>query len=134
MCLNQNKRKIDMSLLTDEEIEAIWCNSNPSYFEAQSFARALEAAILAKLASAELPQPYEMTGAHGYEYVFDEDDLRQAFAQGAASQLAQEPSAYLWAPRKKPELAKLAFQPEPSIQLKALGYLSQPLFTRKEPK
>ena len=42
-----------------------------------------------------------------------------------------EPRAYLWAPRKKPELAKLAFQAEPSASLKALGYVSAPLYDKQ---
>jgi DNA-directed RNA polymerase subunit RPC12/RpoP len=42
-----------------------------------------------------------------------------------------EPKAYVWAPRKKPELAKLAFQAEPSASLKALGYVSAPLYDKQ---
>jgi hypothetical protein len=127
-----------MSLLSDDEIDVCWNGPMPCGYGKSRYniAKALQAAILAKLASAELPSDawdaFVKNECSAPE--FTADQLRQAFAQGAASQLAQEPSAYLWAPRKKPELAKLAFQPEPSIQLKALGYLSQPLFTRKEPK
>ncbi len=121
---------------------------------------AIEAAILAKLASAELPEPVsaqfqtlDTSDWHNFidaehqantkedgrwpmRYLFTAAQLHEAhaqgFAAGAASQLAEKPSGYLWAPKKKPELAKLAFQPEPSVQLKALGYISQPLYTRRE--
>jgi len=44
-----------------------------------------------------------------------------------------EPVAYLWAPTKKPELARLSFDRAPSVQLKALGYVSTELFTHPAP-
>lgn len=83
-----------MSLLTDDEIEAIckelWLHPKKLY-------RALEAAIIAKLASAELPEPAMLT--HGAidtteKPWFTADQLRQAYAQGAASQLSEEPIAF----------------------------------------
>jgi hypothetical protein len=68
---------------------------------ANEFARAVEAAILAKLASAELPEPAgayeEVVGVEQFQGfpseiiemrdAYSADQLRQAFAQGAASQL-----------------------------------------------
>jgi hypothetical protein len=40
-----------------------------------------------------------------------------------------EPMAYLWSPRKRPDQQKLAFQEQPSVQLKALGFISHKLYT-----
>lgn len=117
-----------MSLLTDEEIEAIWCNSNPTYFEAQSFARAVEAAILAKLASAELPEPVELNPSANSVTGYTADQLRQAFAQGAASQLAEKPVAEI-----NNENGSM-----PVVWWKKRAHLRLPtgtkLFTLKEPK
>ena len=86
-------------LLTDDEIKEIFRNEGPSDFEL-CFARAIEAAILAKLASAELPEPamkhyqrdfrMQITGETPF---YTADQLRQAYAQGAASQLSAEPAA-----------------------------------------
>ena len=50
--------------------------------------RAVEAAILAKLASAELPEPATVTVLKEIPY-YTADQLRQAYAQGAAAQLAE---------------------------------------------
>ena len=57
--------------------------------DAVADARAVEAALLAKLASAELPEPALPTHAKGP--MFTADQLRQAYAQGAAAQLSAEP-------------------------------------------
>ena len=105
-----------MSLLTTQEIYEIACNGNEgSCFGdlgwqdcTEGFARAVEAAILAKLTSAELPEPalsrrkdheyfdqYEYREGNSdpmfWEQFYTADHLRQAFAQGAASQLSAEP-------------------------------------------
>lgn len=45
-----------------------------------------------------------------------------------------KPIAYLWGPPKKPELAQLCFIPEPSKQLKGLGYKSTKLYTEDQLK
>lgn len=45
-----------------------------------------------------------------------------------------EPVAYLWYPPKKPELGQLCFIPEPSKQLKGLGYKSTKLYTEDQLK
>ena len=57
------------------------------------FARAIEAAILAKLASAELPEPIVIDRHESGIVIrgYTADQLRQAYAQGAASQLSAEP-------------------------------------------
>ena len=84
---------------------------------ANDFARAVEAAILAKLASAKLPEPVVQRTKESKEKTLDDwfyasnpaytkvhstwkweglhtaYQLRQAFAQGAASQLSAEPAA-----------------------------------------
>jgi hypothetical protein len=108
-----------MSLLTDDEIYGMY--SEPSSdAEMIEFARAVEAAILAKLTSAELPEPMfwmhqstfsmekhrkdklpchvlsEFEDKRDYVPLCAADQLRQAFAQGAASQLAQEPTALMY--------------------------------------
>ena len=143
-----------MSLLTDEEISDLAISNPP---DVHKYARAIEEAILAKLASAELPEPTywiwrtdsdfhfweecaakKLFDAHSgdKQSTYTADQLiawgNTRYAQGAAVQLAEKPSGYLWAPKKKPELAKLSFQPKPSVQLKALGYVSEPLYTRRQ--
>jgi hypothetical protein len=87
-------------LLTDDEIYGMY--SEPSSdAEMVAFARAIEAAILAKLGAMELPplpEPSEMDGAR---WGYTSDDMQnhaidvhaQGFAQGAAAQLAERPSA-----------------------------------------
>ena len=93
-------------LLTDEEISAVsykhfaevaHVHDNDMDWDkwANDFARAIEAAILAKLASAELPEPelhdgITVTAKGKYKSTEDgytADQLRQAYAQGAAAQL-----------------------------------------------
>ena len=151
-----------MSLLTDDEISKMvkpyGSDSIMGFDHVKAFTRAIEAAILAKLGAMELPEPVVQRTKESKEKTLDDwfyasnpayakvhsswkweglhtsEQLHQAYAQGAAAQLAHAPSGYLWAPKKKPELAKLAFQPEPSVQLKALGYVSEPLYTRREAK
>ena len=78
-----------MSLLTDDEIEALAMDDDGS--DDLAFARAVEAAILAKLASAELPEPEQMWLPTQIAEVYTADQLRQAYAQGAAAQLSAEP-------------------------------------------
>jgi hypothetical protein len=56
-----------------------------------------EKALLAKLGAMELPEPAMLT--HGAIYTTEKpwytaDQLRQAYAQGAAAQLAERPSAF----------------------------------------
>ena len=102
-----------MSLLTDDEMRLI-AGPRVDYFDHAVFGRAIEAKILAKLASAELPEPaltkqYNLHKAVRYMdknsigdcdaswvdagVYFTADQLRQAYAQGAASQLSAEPVA-----------------------------------------
>jgi hypothetical protein len=81
-----------------------------------------EKAILAKLASAELPEPVVIDKHEsGYEIRgYKKDQLRQAYAQGAASQLSAEPFIHY---RHYDEQVQ-PFADEATI----------PLFTLKEPK
>lgn len=90
-----------MSLLSEEEIEA--CAADDAYDLA--FARAIEAAILKKLASAELPPlpDYECGPHTGHFAVRTDESIRayglqahaQGFAAGAAAQLSAEPVAVM---------------------------------------
>jgi hypothetical protein len=136
-----------MSLLTADEIGAVNFVSldrlDYEVFEVDQssvmdFARAIEAAILAKLASAELPEPEYYVRNHGTfnqveKYYYDAvhaderrrtrytaDQLRQAYAQGAASQLSAEPFTHY---RNYDEQVQ-PFADENTV----------PLYTRKEAK
>jgi hypothetical protein len=80
-----------MSLLTDDEKQTIlvqWLQDDGSYDEI-GLIEAAEKSLMAKLASAELPEPALPTHAKGR--MFSEEQFNQAFAQGAASQLSAEP-------------------------------------------
>lgn len=99
-----------MSLLSDEEISQISLSA-VTVKDATDDVRAIEAAILAKLAAKELPEPivwrdegYE--GWHASKFIEEDtietytaDQLRQAhaqgFAAGAAAQLSAEPSGFI---------------------------------------
>jgi len=93
-------------LLSDDEIKRCLYNSGDPDGLIE-FARAVEAAILAKLASAELPEPlvwdyYDFEGWRPRVMVDDDvcetytaDQLRQAYAQGAAAQLAEKPFGFV---------------------------------------
>jgi len=102
-------------LLTDDEINACWNGPMPSGFAKSQYdiARAIESAILAKLAGAELPEPVAVYANHratpegttefyGFasnhlsiaSFLYTAEQLHQAFAQGAAAQLAEKPSAW----------------------------------------
>lgn len=58
-----------------------------------------EKAVLAKLASAELPEPLKTypksKNVKNPFSVYSADQLRQAYAQGAAAQLSSEPSGFI---------------------------------------
>lgn len=79
-------------ILTDEEMRLI-AGPRVDYFDHAVFGRAIEAAILEKLASAELPEPQELNSPMDERAVwgYTADQLRQAYAQGAAAQLSAEP-------------------------------------------
>lgn len=100
-------------LLSDEEISDLWVTELDDRETVSTFARAIQAAILAKLVAKELPEP---VGA--YELVVGQEEWQgfpseiiemrdaysaaqlqeahaQGFAAGAASQLAEKPSGYL---------------------------------------
>ena len=89
-------------ILSDEEISDLWVTELDDRKTVTTFARAIEAAILAKLASAELPEPairdgewFEENSRAATDF-YTADQLRQAYAQGAAAQLAEKPSAWKW--------------------------------------
>ena len=79
-----------MSLLTDKEIAHIAGAESRNVME---FARAIESALLAKLASAELPEKVVIDRHESGIVIrgYTADQLRQAYAQGAAAQLSAEP-------------------------------------------
>lgn len=148
-----------MNLLTDEEIKEIQESGLAGGFGGSSkFARAIEAAILAKLASAELPEPvyevYKYHGPYDSENGFDECDKatyeackveadRRAYysadqltawgntryAQGAAAQLSDEPFAEIgYAAQTVGSEIKT-----PSIRLlKAIPPIDTKLYTRRQ--
>ena len=90
-----------MSLLTKEDVRAaggiVHSDGNVFFTNLDQ----LNAAILAKLASVELPEPVRLsttTNRDGDPYHITghtADQLRQAYAQGAASQLSAVPSGFL---------------------------------------
>lgn len=94
---------------------------------------AIERVILAKLAGAELPEPAMRT--HGAidtteKLWFTADQLHQAYAQGAAAQLAEKPRLYAYTVNKvHNEFCEF----EPPDDAYDEGTLT-PLYTRKEPK
>ena len=139
-----------MSLLTDDEMRLI-AGPRVDYFDHAVFGRAIEAKILAKLASAELPEPaltkqYNLHKAVRYMdknsigdcdaswvdagVYFTADQLRQAYAQGAASQLAQEAE---WFAYRTNGAHWFCFPYKPHHDAYDEGTLT-PLFTLKEPK
>jgi len=71
-------------LLSDKELWALVPNADNL-----ESARAIEAAILAKLGAMELPEPAMKTFTLGP--MFTTEQMNAIFAQGAAAQLAQEP-------------------------------------------
>jgi hypothetical protein len=146
-----------MSLLSDDEILNSAASTlgemhveNCGLGDIKDFARAVEAAILAKLASAELPEPYgwakqseiEQNARLGgsinlWRKKFDNDttfytadQLRQAYAQGAASQLADKPSAWSF---KQNRVHRRLTDYCPPDDAYDKGTLVE-LFTLKEPK
>jgi hypothetical protein len=80
-----------MSLLTDDELWALVPNADNL-----ESARAIEAAILAKLGAMALPEPLSMGSSVAGVFldVYLPVHLHQAYAQGAAAQLAERPSAW----------------------------------------
>ena len=122
-------------LLTDDEIQAIHEADDGAV--AWGSYRAVETAILAKLASAKLPEPamkhyqrdfrMQITGETPF---YTADQLRQAFAQGAASQLSDKPSAWSF---KQNRVHRRLTDYCPPDDAYDKGTLVE-LFTLKEPK
>lgn len=125
-----------MSLLSDEEISKMvkpyGGDSIKGYDHVKAFARAIEVAILAKLAAKELPEPQKYPADCFMREVNVCDALAvsiaikqahaQGFAAGAAAQLAQEPLCYV----RNGEINRWN-------GLSGMGF-SGPLYTRRESK
>jgi hypothetical protein len=113
-------------LLTDNEIEfgemcrSLWSEitSKPITQREIEFARAIEAAILAKLGAMELPEPAMKTFTLGP--MFTTEQMNARFAQGAAAQLSHEPLCYV----RNGEINRWN-------GLSGMGF-SGPLYTRRE--
>lgn len=126
---------VDMSLLSDKELWALVPNADNL-----NDARAIEAAILAKLASAELPEPQKYPADCFMREVNVCDSLAvsiaiqqahaQGFAAGAAAQLAEKPSAWKWTANKFHDRLEDYCPPDDAYDE---GTLIE-LYTRKEAK
>lgn len=135
-------------LLSDDEEWKLWNEQgidDMNQAEAIAFARAYAAAILAKLGSAELPEPAYTIADNGRLFthpeeedqtglsllVFTADQLRQAYAQGAAAQLADKPTAWMYPHRLGHR--ELTFTDQAPIELAHPHFAkSTPLYTRRE--
>lgn len=135
---NQTPMGVDMSLLTAQEIYEIAATGNEgrcfgdlAWQECtEGFAKALQAVFLKKLASAELPEPLKCFSypKGKCQDLYSGDQLRQAFAQGAASQLAEKPSAWI------DGSGFVVSDTEKNVQPITFCMYATPLFTLKEPK
>jgi hypothetical protein len=120
-------------LLTDNEIEfgemcrSLWSEitSKPITQREIEFARAIEAAILAKLGAMELPEPAMKTFTLGP--MFTTEQMNARFAQGAAAQLAERPTCWI-----TPDGEGFRIRLSPPVDAVPLGW--QELYTRKEAK
>ena len=127
-------------LLSKEDVNVLRLTSADAF----ELAAKVEAAILAKLASAELPEPAGrvMAERHGFvsgrmyriedrvdgNPLFTADQLRQAYAQGAAAQLSAEPvGEIMWDEEEQRRYVQYV------LPLSLLPEGAQ-LYTRKEPK
>lgn len=121
-----------MSLLTDDERDALFVAHYDKNQCVDTLLVAFEAAILEKLASAELPKPADCVG--GWEepvtYYYTADQIRQAYAQGAASQLSAEPVGEFEA-LPDPTVGEIPWLNIYDIKSRVVG---TKLYTRKEPK
>jgi hypothetical protein len=112
----------------------------------EQISRAIEAAILAKLGAMDLPEPIKtyLKSKNGPAVsVYSADQLRQAYAQGAAAQLAERPVGYMrkWAfdgetpVKERKENGRMAwpyrFKLLPITEINALPD-DLPLYTRRE--
>jgi len=128
-----------MNLLTKAEIYAMY--SEPTCdAEMVEFANDVEAAVLAKLAGMELPEPvgaYDIqTGQTGTCHdAYSLDQLRQAYAQGAASVLSAEPFGFvsLESVLRLKECGGNGSRGTVPLHGKKTPISATPLFTRKEP-
>lgn len=100
-----------MSILTNDEVIEVYFREKWDFETSLDYERAIESAVLEKLAGMELPEPmymvdvpyegWEIVGKRTFENtdesermtVYTATQLRQAYAQGAASQLISEPLA-----------------------------------------
>ncbi len=105
----------------------------PSGFAKSQYdiARAIEAAILAKLGAMELPEPLSLGSSFAANVFLDvylPVHLQQAYAQGAAAQLAHEPIG--WFVKEHGDVVDLEWNSE---KPKYEGDW-KPLYTRREAK
>jgi hypothetical protein len=128
-----------MSLLSDQDIALAWIGTRDPIAlggnfkdndHVKNFAANLEDAILAKLASAELPEWSKRDDLGGLVPSEIRQALRMAQAQGAASQLSAEPSGFL--SQHNLEMLKQGY-PQTIVMLEG-AKRDVPLFTLKEPK
>lgn len=123
-----------MNLLNGDDEWKLWNShgiDDMNQAQAIAFARDYAAAILAKLASAELPESHELVDMDGEtNHVYYETDVRQAFKQGAASQIAGAPSAWSFKQSKVHNCLQFFCPPEGSYDNGTLVKL----YKRKEPK
>lgn len=83
-----------MTTLTNEEIRKLQAQ-HPTENDPMPFARAVEAAVLAKLASADMPEPFPAGYIARTEYFYTEAKLRQYGAACAARMLSKEPDGWV---------------------------------------
>lgn len=99
-----------MSILTEVEMElpegdTLAHEHAEGWVAVRSYARALEVKLLEKLAGMELPEPaMQERGPLPCEWMhyYTATQLHQAYAQGAASQLARTPSGWICQSKKLP--------------------------------
>lgn len=141
-----------MSILTEEEVNAAWedaCTADPTGGQQRfKMTRAIESAVLAKLAVMELPEPFGLfcgvrhdppktkefwgmlnEGADNGSKcnLYTAAQLHQAYAQGAASVLSAEPSGFI-----SPHDLKMLKEGYPATVVMLLGAKrTQPLYTLK---
>lgn len=122
-------------LLTDEEKNAVYLQWLTRTGDMLLLIDLTEAAILAKLASAELPEPaifqYDAMLASPIK-AYTADQLRQAYAQGAAAQLAEKPTCWVIFTDGGNARMWSTFQPHVQKLADAEGLAVTELYTRRQ--
>lgn len=118
-----------MSLLSEQELWALVPNADNL-----ESARAIEAAILAKLEGAELPEPIQRDDTeHGVDY-YTALQLQEAYAQGAAAQLAANPIGFCGLSIDGKHIAHFGGKPLFMVGSQGNEIHPTPLYTRREAK